>query len=63
MNPFSRNCSFLEGCLTHEVMQLDKLAVSTGNRSIMTQMAFPADYTVECRCAGLHNYGTLGVVR
>ncbi len=62
-NPFSRNCSFLDDSLISDVAALGASSISVGNRSIMTQMAFPADLSIECRCMGLHNYGTLEVHR
>lgn len=62
INPFSRHTPFLTDCLTTEVRSAGKLAVSIGNRSIMTHTAFPADLTIECHCASLHHYGTLEVI-
>lgn len=62
INPFSRHAPFLTDCLTAEVRQSGKSAVSIGNRSIMTHTAFPADFTIECHCTSLHHHGTLEVV-
>lgn len=62
INPFSRHAPFLTDCLTADVRRAGKVAVSIGNRSIMTHTAFPADLTIECHCAALHHYGTLEVI-
>jgi len=63
INPFSRHAPFLKDCLSWDVMDSGKKAVSVGNRSIMTHTAFPADVSLECHCSALHNYGTLEVLR
>ncbi|HOO47551.1 MAG TPA: hypothetical protein PLM29_15035, partial [Deltaproteobacteria bacterium] len=62
INPFTRHSPYLESCLTQDILNAGKVAVSIGNRSILTHSAFPAKVTVECHCSALHHYGTLEVI-
>ncbi|MBN2297384.1 MAG: radical SAM protein [Deltaproteobacteria bacterium] len=63
INPFTRHSPYLKSCLTHDIMDAGKVAVSIGNRSILTHSAFPAHVSVECHCSALHHYGTLEVIQ
>ena len=63
INPFTRHSPYLRSCLTQDVMDAGKVAVSMGNRSILTHSAFPAHVSVECHCSALHHYGTLEVIQ
>ncbi len=61
-NPFALQGVYLTSCMTHDVMQAGKAAVSLGNRSILTHSMFPANISTECHCAALHHFGTFTVI-
>ncbi|MDD2389404.1 MAG: radical SAM protein [Desulfobacterales bacterium] len=62
VNPFSLSTSYLPDCLTRDITRAGKIAVSVGNKSILTHSMFPGDLSIECHCMALHNFGSLAVV-
>lgn len=62
INPFSLSTSYLPECLTRDITRVGKIAVSVGNKSIITHSMFPGNLSLECHCMALHNFGSLAVI-